>query len=89
MRQSVGEDAYDNRSVKLNFSPYAFPYNESQTNIFSNDTVNEIMDAYFHFLMTVFDVSNKEQGSSLFDRSQEQSHFPVWWQGQFQGLPFR
>ena len=44
VRQSVGKDDYEEQCVKLNFSPYAFPYNGSQADIFSNDDVHEIME---------------------------------------------
>ena len=59
--QSVGKDDYKERCVKLNFSPYAFTYNGSQADIFHNDDAYEIMDSYFQFLVTVFNVTNKVQ----------------------------
>jgi hypothetical protein len=61
VRQLAGKDDYEEQCVKLNFSLHAFPYNGSQTEIFSNDDAHEIMDSYFHLLITVFDVTNKVQ----------------------------
>jgi hypothetical protein len=61
--------------VKLNFSPYAFPYNGSQADIFRNDDVHEIMDSYFHFLVTVFIVTNKVQLCSIVVKNQVISLF--------------
>jgi hypothetical protein len=59
--QSVGKHDYDERCVKLNFSPYAFPYNGLQADIFSNDNAHEIMDAYFLFLVSIFNKTDKVQ----------------------------
>jgi hypothetical protein len=49
----------------LNFSPYAFPYNGLQADIFSNDDVYEIMDAYFFFLVSIFNITEKVQLCSI------------------------
>jgi hypothetical protein len=73
--QSVGKHDYEERCVKLNFSPYAFPYNGSQADIFSNDDVHEMMDSYFHFLVTVFNLTNKVHLCSIAVKNQVISLF--------------
>jgi hypothetical protein len=42
--QSVGYTTHENNCIKLNYSPYAFPYNGSRSDIFSKDGAHEIMD---------------------------------------------
>ena len=42
--------------MKINFSPWAHPYNGKHTDIFSIEDSLEIMEAYQDFILVVFDL---------------------------------
>jgi len=54
VQQSVGYILYKNQCVKMNFSPWAHPYNEKRTDIFSMEDTLVIMASYQIFLLFVF-----------------------------------
>ena len=54
IRLSVGEDLYEERCGKAEFTPFAFPYNGESTDIFSKGDVDIIMKEYKKFLDHVF-----------------------------------
>ena len=75
VRQSVGVLAYEKYCIKLNYSPYAFDYNGSQTDIYSEKDSMEIMDKYFDFLMVVFSKLDKVHLCSVAVKNQVISMF--------------
>ena len=54
VRQSVGEELYEELCVKTNYSPWAHPHNGKHTDIFSMEDSLAIMESYQGFLMFVF-----------------------------------
>jgi len=54
VRQSVGEELYEELCVKTNYSPWAHPHNGKCTDIFSMEDSLAIMESYQGFLLFVF-----------------------------------
>jgi hypothetical protein len=54
VRQSVGEELYEELCVKMNYSPWAHLYNGKRTDIFSMEDSLAIMESYQGFLLYVF-----------------------------------
>ncbi len=75
VRQSVGVFAYAKYCIKLNYSPYAFDYNGSQTDIYSEKDSMEIMVKYFDFLVDVFSKLDKVHLCSVAVKNQVISMF--------------
>jgi hypothetical protein len=75
IRQSVGEEDNEKFCIKLNYSPYAFYYNGSLTDIYSEEDSMEIMDKYFDFLMIVFSKLDKVHLCSVAVQNQVVSMF--------------
>jgi hypothetical protein len=54
VRQSVGEELYEELCLKMNYSPWAHPHNGKRTDIFSMEDSLVIMESYQVFLLFVF-----------------------------------
>jgi hypothetical protein len=54
VRQSVGEELYEELCLKMNYSPHAHLYNGKRTDIFSMEDSLVIMESYQVFLLFVF-----------------------------------
>ena len=74
VRQSVGDEHYFNKCIKVEACPYAYPYNGKWTHIFSPENVACIKRHYAVFVKVVVDSVQLTLLCSKAVHDQVQSH---------------